>query len=209
MSDANSSCPKCQAPLPAGSAFCNKCGAPMAAGALAAPAGPPSSEPEQELWKGRYSGKTLGHWWLLWIVELVALGWIWFGVLSAEVRGGPVAKWVVLGAAALPALCLLWSLLVEKISTRYRLTTHRLFKETGILSRHLNEVELIRVDDVAVRQNLIQRIFNVGVITVIAPTDQTEPRLELVGIENPIEVKEMIRTQVRKRRDRSLHVESL
>jgi len=210
VSDANSSCPKCQAPLPVGSAFCNKCGASTApAGALAAPAGPPSSEPELELWKGRYSGKTLGHWWLLWIVELVALAWLWFGVLSAEIRGGPFAKWVVLGAAALPALALLWSLMLEKVSTRYRLTTHRLFKETGILTRHLNELELLRVDDVAVRQNLIQRIFNVGVITVIAPTDQTEPRLELVGIENPIEVKEMIRTQVRKRRDRSLHVESL
>lgn len=173
------------------------------------PATLPSAEPEQELWKGRYSGKTLGHWWLLWIVELAALGWIWFGVLSAEIRGGPIAKWVVLAAAALPAVSILWSLMVEKISTRYRLTTHRLFKETGILSRHLNELELLRVDDVAVRQNLIQRIFNVGVITVIAPTDQTEPRLELVGIENPIEIKEMIRTQVRKRRDRSLHVESL
>ncbi len=208
MSDANSSCPKCQAPLPSGSAFCNRCGAPAMPGAPPA-ASPPSSEPEQELWKGRYSGKTLGHWWLLWIVELAALAYLWFGVLSAEIRGGPVAKWVVLAAAALPAVSLLWNLLVEKISTRYRLTTHRLFKETGIISRHLNELELLRVDDVAVRQNLIQRIFNVGVITVIAPTDQTEPRLELVGIENPIEVKEMIRTQVRKRRDRSLHVESL
>jgi uncharacterized membrane protein YdbT with pleckstrin-like domain len=71
------------------------------------------------------------------------------------------------------------------------------------------KVELIRVDDVAVRQNLIQRVFNVGVVVVMAPTDQTEPRLELVGIENPIEVKEQIRAHVRRRRDRSLHVESL
>ncbi len=208
MSDANSSCPRCQAPLPAGSAFCNRCGAPTMPGAPP-PASPSPTEPEEELWKGRYSGKTLGHWWFLWVVELAALAWIWFGILSPELRAGPVAKWVVLAAAALPAVSLLWNLLVEKISTRYRLTTHRLFKETGILSRHLNELELLRVDDVAVRQNLIQRIFNVGVITVIAPTDQTEPRLEIVGIENPIEVKEMIRTQVRKRRDRSLHVESL
>jgi uncharacterized membrane protein YdbT with pleckstrin-like domain len=124
-------------------------------------------------------------------------------------RGGPFAKWVVLVAAALPAFALLWSLLAEKVSTRYRLTTHRLFRERGILSRRLDEMELLRVDDVAVRQNLVQRIFNVGVVTVIAPTDKTDSNLELVGIENPIEVKEMIRTQVRKRRDRSLHVESI
>jgi uncharacterized membrane protein YdbT with pleckstrin-like domain len=124
-------------------------------------------------------------------------------------RGGPFAKWVVLAAAAVPALALLWSLLAEKVSTRYRLTTHRLFRERGVLSRRLDEMELLRVDDVAVRQNLIQRIFNVGIVTVIAPTDKTDSNLELVGIENPIEVKEMIRTQVRKRRDRSLHVESI
>jgi hypothetical protein len=65
------------------------------------------------------------------------------------------------------------------------------------------------VDDVAVHQNIIQRIFNVGIITVIAPHDQTEPRLELLGIENPVEVKEMIRTHVRRRRQGSLNVENL
>jgi len=99
--------------------------------------------------------------------------------------------------------------MIEKLSTRYRLTTHRIFKETGILSRDLNEIELVRVDDVAVHQNVIQRIFNVGVVTVIAPHDQTEPRLELVGIENPIEVKEMIRNHVRLRRKGSLNVENI
>jgi membrane protein YdbS with pleckstrin-like domain len=208
VSDANSSCPRCRTPLPAGSAFCNRCGAPIGA-AAAPPAARPSAEPEQELWKGRYSGKAQGHWWVLWLVELAGLGYLWFAVLTAEMRGGPFAKWVVLAAAAVPALALLWSLLAEKVSTRYRLTTHRLFRERGVLSRRLDEMELLRVDDVAVRQNLIQRIFNVGIVTVIAPTDKTDSNLELVGIENPIEVKEMIRTQVRKRRDRSLHVESI
>ena len=57
-------------------------------------------------------------------------------------------------------------------------------------------------------QNLIQRIFNVGRVTVIS-TDSTDPRTELVGIDNPIEVKEMIRNQVRKWRDKALHMESL
>ena len=96
-----------------------------------------------------------------------------------------------------------------KASVRYRLTTHRLFKETGVISRDVNEIELFRVDDVSVHQNVIQRLFNVGTVTVIAPHDQTEPRLEMVGIENPIEVKEQIRTYVRRRRTGSLNVENL
>jgi uncharacterized membrane protein YdbT with pleckstrin-like domain len=203
-------CPKCGAQVPEGSAFCNKCGAAVSAGAALPPAAsPPASEPEQDLWKGRFSSKAQYHWWLLWIFWAAGLLYVWFVVLSADMRQVGAARWITLGAAAVPVALILWSWLTQKISTRYRLTTHRLFKETGILSRDINEIELIRVDDVSVRQNLVQRIFNVGVITVIAPTDATEPHLEIVGIENPIEVKEQIRQQVRKRRERSLHVESL
>jgi membrane protein YdbS with pleckstrin-like domain len=206
------SCPKCNTDLPDGSAFCNKCGASLSPSA--APARPPVAqgplvEPEQELWKGRFSGKAQGHWWLLWFLEMPLLLFLWFRFVPSEVQKGPYAKWAFVAAAVVPVLLILWHLVIEKLSTRYRLTTHRLFKETGILSRDLNEIELVRVDDVAVRQNIIQRIFNVGIITVIAPHDQTEPRLELLGIENPIEVKEMIRTHVRRRRQGSLNVENL
>jgi membrane protein YdbS with pleckstrin-like domain len=203
------SCPKCHAEIPEGSAFCNKCGTSLQPGAaLTAPAGDARNEPEQELWKGRFSGKSQGHWWVLWFLLLPILVFCWFK-LPEDIRKGPYAKWAFVAAAVIPLLCILWSFILEKLSTRYRLTTHRLFKDTGILSRHHNEIELVRVDDIAVRQNVIQRIFNVGVVTVIAPHDQTEPRLELVGIENPIEVKEMIRTHVRRRRQGSLNVENI
>lgn len=204
------SCPKCKAEVPGGSTFCNRCGASMtatpAAPAMAAPAA--VNEPEQDLWKGRYSGRAQGHLWLLWFLEVGALFYFWFYVLD-KIRAYTWASWVVLGAALIPAFLIGWGVMIRKLGIRYRLTNHRLFREKGILSRHIDEIELIRVDDVSVRQNIIQRLFNVGDITVIAPTDKTEPRLDLVGIQNPIEVKEMIRTHVRRRRERSLHVESL
>lgn len=205
------SCPRCNAALPDGSAFCNRCGAAVTPGAVPPPVlqlPPASQEPEKDLWKGRFSGKSQGHLWVVWFIEIPALVYLWFR-LPAEVRTGPWARWVFAAAAALPAGLILWKLVIEKMSTRYRLTNYRLFKETGILSRDIIEIELFRVDDVSVHQNLLQRIFNTGVITVIAPHDQIEPRLELVGIENPIEVKEMIRTSVRHRRQGSLNVENL
>jgi uncharacterized membrane protein YdbT with pleckstrin-like domain len=205
VSAANTSCPKCQAALPEGSAFCNKCGNAIAVAAPAAPA----SEPEQNLWKGRFSAKSQAHLWLLWTLEVAALFYLWFFQIHETKRGDVVLRSIFAVLALLPAVWISWQLLVAKLATRYRLTTHRLFKESGIIARSMNEIELVRVDDVSVRQNILQRIFNVGVVTVIAPTDQTEPRLELVGIENPIEVKELIRGQVRKRRERSLHVENL
>jgi membrane protein YdbS with pleckstrin-like domain len=205
------SCPKCKAELAEGSAFCNKCGASIggvAAPPLSAPATPASTEPEQDLWSGRFSGRAHAHRWILWAIWVGALG-------VAYVKfppSGQHALWLrygYLAAAVLPLIAIFFATLSLKASVRYRLTTHRLFKETGILSRDVNEVELVRVDDVSVHQNVIQRLFNVGTVTVIAPHDQTEPRLEMVGIENPIEVKEQIRTYVRRRRTGSLNVENL
>jgi len=206
------SCNKCGAAVAEGSAFCSKCGAPVST--VAAPVAvplqhpPPLAEPEQELWKGRFSGKSQGHWWVLWFLSMPALVYLWFRI-PTELQKKPYALWVFVAAAVLPVLFIVWSFLIEKLSTRYRLTNYRLFKETGILSREINEIELVRIDDVSVRQNILQRIFNVGIITVIAPHDQTDPRLELLGIENPIEVKEMIRANVRRRRQGSLNVENL
>ena len=206
------SCTKCGAPTPEGSAYCNKCGAPIAnvpaTGASRMQQPPPAQDPEQELWKGRFSGKSQGHWWVLWFLSMPALVYLWFRI-PPNIQKQPYALWVFAAAAVLPVLLILWTFMIEKFSTRYRLTNYRLFKETGILSREINEIELFRVDDVSVRQNILQRIFNVGVITVFAPHDQTDPRLELVGIENPIEVKEMIRSNVRRRRQGSLNVENL
>ena len=218
-------CSKCGGQVPEGSAFCNKCGAPTAAdnaapAASPAPAGgaapepaltapaPSSQEPEEELWKGRCSIKAWGHLWILWVLWMGGLVFAYFKIRPESGYTG-IGHSAYLALAGLPFLFILWSWLSEWLGTRYRLTNYRLFKETGILSRSMNELELLRVDDVSVRQNIIQRIFNVGIVTVISPTDATEPRLELRGIQNPVEVKEQIRTHVRKRRERSLHVESL
>ena len=206
------SCPKCSADLPDGSSFCNKCGASIGGAAAVAPVPspvPPSQEPEQELWKGRFSGKAHAHRWLLWILWVAALVVAFLKFPPREGISPTLMRYAFLGAALLPLLGILVGTMCLKASVRYRLTTHRLFKETGLLSRDMNEIELVRVDDVSVHQNVIQRIFNVGTITVIAPHDQTEPRLEMVGIENPIEVKEQIRNHVRRRRQGSLNVENL
>ena len=177
--------------------------AAAAAGATAA------TEPEEELWKGRFSAKARAHYMVYWILWATVLAYVWLGILSPEMKEKSFAFWLFACFLGLPLLYISGSIMILIYGTRYRLTTHRLFRERGIITRHMDELELIRVDDVSVRQNILQRIFNVGVVTVIAPTDATEPRLELVGIASPIEVKEQIRTYVRRRRGRSLHIESL
>ena len=56
---------------------------------------------------------------------------------------------------------------------------------------------------------MIHRLFDVGTITIIAPTDNTDPRLVLYGIDSPLPLKEKIREHVRKRRDRIVNMQSL
>ena len=156
--------------------------AAAAAGATAA------TEPEEELWKGRFSAKARAHHVALWIFWAAVLAYIWLGLLTDDQQNSSFWFWVFASLSVLPVLYIVVSIMIMKLGTRYRLTTHRLFRERGIITRQMDELELIRVDDVSVRQNILQRIFNVGVVTVISPTDATEPRLELVGIINPIEV---------------------
>lgn len=86
-------------------------------------------------------------------------------------------------------------------STRYRLTTQRLFVQTGLIAKHLEEVELFRVKDVTLSQGMLQRMLGVGTVVVLS-TDDTSPRLELTGLRDPLGVKEQIRGAFRAARQR-------
>ena len=86
-------------------------------------------------------------------------------------------------------------------STRYRLTTQRLFAQTGLIAKHLEEVELFRVKDVTLSQGMLDRMLGTGTVTVLS-TDDTAPRLALAGIRDPLAAKEAIRTAFRAARQR-------
>lgn len=108
------------------------------------------------------------------------------------------------GVVLLPigiGLILLLRVWYKTSATRYRLTTQRLFVQKGLVAKQLEEVELFRVKDVTLQQGIIQRLLGVGSVVVLS-TDDTTPRLELAGIRDPIEVKEMIRNAFRASRQR-------
>ena len=221
-------CKSCRATVPDGSAFCNRCGAnvstgggrdtpPVTAGPpAAAPAAPPApagAKPEQHVWSGRYSLKAMGGWMLL----LALLGIFFLYIYVFKLRLGEyyntryptVFGWLFSVVFLVLAIWLLVVGLKRKLGARYRLSTQRLFVENGLFSRDIDEVELVRVDDVSVSQNIVQRIFNVGEVKVMAPTDADNPTTLLVGIPNPIEVKEMIRNQTQELRKKSVRMEAI
>ena len=98
---------------------------------------------------------------------------------------------------------------IEAHAIRWVLTTERLRVVRGILSRSTEEVELTRVRDVSFDQSLTQRALGIGTVTVVG-TDATAPVVVLHDVENPEQVKELIREAVRdqRRRHRVRQVES-
>ncbi len=89
---------------------------------------------------------------------------------------------------------------------RYRLSSQRFFIIYGILSRTMDELELVRVNDVVMKQTAWERLMNIGSVTIIS-NDETTPHIELLNIPEPEKVKEHIRGASAKKRGRGLFVE--
>lgn len=79
--------------------------------------------------------------------------------------------------------------------TRYAMSEDRLFTSVGFLNLKDDEVLLYRVRDIDTSRSLWQRMFGVGTVTVMS-SDRSMPNLVLKNIKNPVEVKEMIHSQV-------------
>jgi membrane protein YdbS with pleckstrin-like domain len=103
-------------------------------------------------------------------------------------------KWwiLVVGIGGVWLLYLLWTVFYRRLSLSYRLTNQRLFLDKGFMWRQTDEIELIRVDDIQVRQNPLQKMMNCGHVVVYS-TDRTSPEFWLAGVDDPLEVKEQIR----------------
>ena len=79
--------------------------------------------------------------------------------------------------------------------TRYGLSEDRLFISVGFLNIRDDEVLLYRIRDIDTSRTLWQRLFGVGTVTVMS-SDKTMPTMVLKNIKNPVEVKELLHSQV-------------
>jgi len=141
---------------------------------LPAPAGtlPPTSDEEATIWEG---GPSLAAY----------AGPIALGLLLLPVFGAGLLVWLGVWIA--------WK------SAGYKLTSQRLFVRRGLVSRKVQELELYRVTDVAFSQGVIERLFGIGTVSIVA-NDPTTPSLAMPGITAPETVKETIRTAYRRAR---------
>lgn len=199
-------CNKCGADTPEKAAFCPQCGAQLgraggasesrpAKGARIEPAsGRLADVSEEELWTGAYSPKAMSSAFvgaaLLTIV----------GMIFASFAGP--AGWAAVGVGAIVVFgYLVLSLVYQRLSVHYRLTTHRLVIERGILSKTDDRILLVDVDDITVRQGLIDRMLGIGTV-VLNTSDDTSPVLTMRGIENSRHVGDLIDEARRAERSR-------
>ncbi|HLO40101.1 MAG TPA: PH domain-containing protein [Phycisphaerales bacterium] len=84
-------------------------------------------------------------------------------------------------------------------TTRYVLTNQRLRLETGIVARSIEEVELYRMNDSAVRQSFIERLLGVGTVW-LQTSDERNPEITLRAVPNPAGLREDIRKHAEARR---------
>jgi Bacterial PH domain len=158
------------------------------------------TEGEETLWEGLYSSKNF----------LVRA--IFGGLLTAAWVLVAVYAWgfghtnftlvaYVLGAGVLGYLFFMgfkyWR---ARRNHHYRLTTHRLFLTTGILRRRVDQVELVRVKDLYVRQSLLGSWLDVGTIVLVS-SEPTLPKALLLGIQEPRRVMDLIWYHTRLERD--------
>jgi uncharacterized membrane protein YdbT with pleckstrin-like domain len=85
------------------------------------------------------------------------------GAASALAGSHVMVGWVVLAVLAVFGLTLLVGF-IRRRATTYTITSERLTVELGLLSRELHETRLDRVQNVASRQSLFDRLLGIGTV---------------------------------------------
>ena len=83
--------------------------------------------------------------------------------------------------------------------TKYRLTTNRLFVNTGFLTQREDEDRLYRRTDVSLSRTLMQRVFGLSTIHCNS-SDKTLGNFDIINIKDGEEVKEILSQSVERER---------
>jgi uncharacterized membrane protein YdbT with pleckstrin-like domain len=81
---------------------------------------------------------------------------------------------------------------LKRIATRYAITDRRLRIQRGILSRHVEEARVERLQNYSTRQSFLERILQVGTIDFDTASSQQGDLFQFRGIANPDEVAQLV-----------------
>jgi membrane protein YdbS with pleckstrin-like domain len=163
----------------------------------------PASEVKNEetLWEGRYSIRNFVGRGL--VVGLLAFGWVALATDAWGLGHTNLVFWTyLLGVILVIYLALVGLRVLRAVRGHfYRLTDKRLFVTTGLFRRRVDQVELVRVKDIYLKQSMIASWLGLGNVVVIS-SEETLPQAILLGIEEPMKVMDLIWRATRAERDR-------
>jgi hypothetical protein len=124
---------------------------------------------------------------------VVAAAVLFAGAIALQIKHlGPAPIRLVLCILGLAVLPL--PLLIAR-SIYYRITNYRIDYGRGLLSKDIDTLELWHVEDLHFHQTLMDRILNVGDITIMSH-DETLPKLDIRGVPNPKALYEELKQRV-------------
>ena len=117
---------------------------------------------EEVLFCGHPSWRSMPGFHVKGLLGAVLLGTV-VGLISALVDGPVQVTWVIVAVLAVFA-AVLGRGLARRLQTTYTITDQRLTIERGLMTRELYETRLERVQNVSLRQSLLERVLGVGTV---------------------------------------------
>ena len=93
--------------------------------------------------------------------------------------------------------------LIRRKTSEFAVTNRRVIIKTGFISRHTLELNLIKVESVAVEQSLFGRMFNSGTITIIGTGGTRE---SFSRIQDPLGFRRAVQVAIDQKNDISLSI---
>ncbi|MGA2498344.1 MAG: PH domain-containing protein [Tepidisphaeraceae bacterium] len=121
-------------------------------------------------------------------IVLVAIPFL----LKTKWAGEPWWTYPLLIVIALGVIA--WPIMMVR-TVRFRVSNYRIDFERGLLSKHIDTLELWHVEDISFDQSLLDRMLNVGNVTVLSH-DDTTPKLVMNGLPNPRPLFETLKQRV-------------
>ncbi|MBA3398188.1 MAG: PH domain-containing protein [Deltaproteobacteria bacterium] len=155
------------------------------------------SNPRKLFYEGVPSWKAfIGHY-----VVAVFGACVLIAILNLISGAGAPAMTKVLNAAipAAVAAIYMFAVTLYRKSIKFRVSNSAIETERGLLSKHIDVLQLWRCRDVRYRQNLIDRMLGIAHIEVFAQ-DATTPHLEIVGLPASRQLFENLRDSIEMQR---------
>jgi membrane protein YdbS with pleckstrin-like domain len=118
------------------------------------------------------------------------LGFYFLGLIAAVAAGviaGLATSKAGVGAAVGAGLFLVVLIagFLKRVFTKYTITTRRLRVQRGVLTRHIQETRIDRLQDHSIRQTIVERVLRVGDIDFDTSGEEHADMFRFEGVANP------------------------